>query len=236
MDSASIGAWNDLPPELPSDMPPDVPLPPDVAPEVPHQLDTLPDGRATVVIGDVADLAADVRQQGDNPYGFQGTCGLCSCAGVLREFGIPVTEADVVRHAVAHGECVVDADPAESGGTTPDMQVRLLGDYGIPAHVERMDSLEELASGIEQGRGTIIGANAGVLWDDATYYEYGQANHAVQVTGVSRDPMTGAIQGFYINDTGTGAGGHFVDAETVDLAWLDAGGTAVVTDIVREVP
>lgn len=232
MDWASTGDQGDLTLDPPSD----VPLPPDIGPDVPHRLDVLHDGRTTVVIGDVTDLSADVRRQGDNPYGFQGTCGLCSCVGVLRGFGIRVTEADVVRHAVANGECVVDADPADSGATTPDMQVRLLGDYGVPAHVERMESLEELASSVEQGRGTIIGANAGVLWDDAAYYEYGQANHAIQVTGVSRDPMTGTIQGFYINDTGTGEGGRFVDADTVDTAWLDAGGSAVVTDIVREVP
>ncbi|MET7403863.1 hypothetical protein ABZS66_61385 [Dactylosporangium sp. NPDC005572] len=233
MEPSGIGDWGG---DWPPGPPPDVPLPPDVLPEVPHQLDTLPDGRASVTIGDVSGLAEGVHQQGDNPYGFQGTCGLCSCAGILREFGFPVTEADVVSHAIVNGECVVDSDPANSGGTTPDMQVRLLADYGIPAHVEQMDSLEEMADAIEQGRGAIIGANAGVLWNDASYYEYGQANHAVQVTGVARDPLSGAVQGFYINDTGTGQAGHFVDADTVSAAWLDAGGTAVVTDIVREVP
>lgn len=236
------------PGDLYPDPPPDVPPPPDVGtdverrpdvprqPDVPRRLDVLPDGRATVVIGDVTGLSADVRQQGDNPYGFMGTCGLCACMYVLRGFGIPVTEADVVRHAVENGECAISDDPAKSGGTTPRMWVRLLGDYGVPAHVERMRSLEQLASRIEQGRGVIIGANAGVLWDDATSYEGGRVNHAVQVIGVSRDPTNGSIQGFYINDSGPGVGGRFVDAAIVDEAWLDRGGLAVVTDIVREVP
>lgn len=216
------------------DLTPDLPWPADLDLEVPHRHDVLPDGRDTLVIGDTAGLAADVHLQGDNPYGFQGTCGLCSCEGVLKQFGIDVTEADVVRHAVQNGLCDVSADPAMSGGTTTDMQVRILHDYGVPAHAERLGSLEELAAGIEEGRGVIVGANAGVLWDDANYLEFGQANHAVVVTGVSRDPVDGQIQGFYLNDSGIGAGGRFVDATTMDAAWLDTGGSAVVTDIVRE--
>ncbi|MGW7356221.1 C39 family peptidase [Streptomyces sp. NPDC054802] len=217
--------WSDAPSDLP-------PQPPDIPPEVPQHLDVLPDGRESLTVGDVPGLADLLQPQGDNPYGFQGTCGLCSCEGVLRQFGVNVTEADVLEHALRNGLCHVADAPAECGGTTPGMQAEILSDYGVPAHVEQCGSLEELAAALEQGRGVIVEANAGVLWDDAAYYDFGSANHAVVVTGVGRDPGTGEIQGFYLNDSGSNQAGRFIDPESMAVAWLDAGGVAVVTDVV----
>ena len=115
-------------------------------------------------------------------------------------------------------------------------QVRILADHGVPAHMEIGRSLEDLAAGVEQARGVIVGLNAGVLWNDADSYEFGAANHAVVVTGVARDPAYGRIQGFFINDSGSGAAGRFVDAATMSEAWLDAGGGCVMTDMARLAP
>jgi hypothetical protein len=201
--------------------------------DVPYQLEVLEDGRDSIVIGDVAALSEHTHLQGDNMFGFQGTCGLCSCQDVLGQFGLQVSENDMVLHATERGQCAVTDDVASSGGTSAETQAQLLSDYGIPASVENAGSLEDLAVDVEQDRGVIIEANAGVLWDDATYYGNGGANHAVTVTGVARDPSTGEIQGFYINDSGSGAAGRFVNAETMQQAWLDAGGTAVTTDVTR---
>jgi uncharacterized protein YvpB len=201
--------------------------------EVPTTLEVLPDGRESVVTGDVVGLAEFSHPQGDNPFGFEGTCGLVSCEDVLRQFGVEVTEADVVEHAVLNGQCYVGDDPAMAGGTTPESRVALLADYQIPAHVESGQSLEDLAADVEQGSGVIISANAGYLWDDPNAFDTGQSNHAVVVTGVARDPETGQIQGFFINDSGTGQAGQFVDATTMDMAYIQTGGMAVVTDIVR---
>jgi hypothetical protein len=202
--------------------------------DVPTQLDVLPDGSQSVTIGDVGGYRDFNHQQGDNPYGIQQDCGLVSCQDVLNQFGVPVAEADVVGHAVNGGECQYDASsPADSGGSSPDDQARILSDYGIPAHVESGESLEDLAGHVEEGQGTIVGVNAGVLWNDANAYENGQANHAVTVTGVARDPMTGQIQGFYINDSGDGKSGEFVPASVMQQAWQDTGGASVVTDAVH---
>jgi hypothetical protein len=199
-------------------------------------LDVLPDGRDTVVIGDVDGLKDFNHKQGDNPYGFKGTCGLVSCEDVLRQFGVDATEADVVDHAVAKNLCAVTDDPAKSGGTTPEMRAQILNDYGIPAHVESGQSLEDLAGDVEHGSGVIVSANAGYLWNDPNALENGQTNHAVVVTGVARDPETGVVQGFYINDSGTGESGKFVDADTMTQAWVNTGGSAVVTDVVHSAP
>lgn len=218
-----------------ADTAPDPPLQtPDIAADVPASLGVLPDGRETVVIGDVSKFADLNHQQGDNPYGFKEDCGLCSCGDVLDQFGVNVTEADVVDHAVKNHECnIIQDDPTGSGGTTVSDQVRVLNDYGVPAHAEQQQSLDDLAGDVERGSGVIIEANAGSLWDDASYFEHGQTNHAVAVTGVARDPNTGEIEGFYINDSGNGQAAKFVDASTMTNAWVDTGGTCVVTDVVH---
>jgi hypothetical protein len=201
--------------------------------DIPTSLDVLPDGRETVVIGDVDGLADYNHKQGDNSAGFEGTCGLVSCEDVLRQFGVDVTEDNIVDHAAGSGECYVGDDPEKSGGTSSESQAQILNDYGVPAHTESGQSLEDLAADVERGSGVIVSANAGYLWDDANAYDSGQSNHAVVVTGVARDPETGELQGFFINDSGTGNSAQFVDASTMQAAYVETGGNAVVTDVVR---
>ncbi|MFF9063978.1 hypothetical protein ACF09E_01330 [Streptomyces sp. NPDC014891] len=215
--------------ELPSDLADSLA---ELVPDVPYRLDTLPDGREIVIIGDVETFADHTHRQGDNPFGFLGTCGLCSCEGVLRQFGIEVTEADVVAHAIARGLCETKGPAEMRGGTTPSDQCRILADFGVPAHVETADSLEDLAERLEHGHGVVIAANAGVLWDDADYWEGGRANHAVVPIGVARNPDTGEIRGMIVNDSSQEAA-RFVDATTMAEAWLAAGGRCVVTDLVH---
>jgi len=201
--------------------------------DVPCQLEVLPDGKEGLVFGDVSQFADLNHQQGENVYGYQEDCGLVSVQDVLGQFGQSVTESDVVEHAITHGECVTDASggPANDGGTSPQSQAQILNDYGVPAHQESGQSLEDLSSQVEQGHGVIASVNAGYLWDDKTYIGNGHDNnHAVTVTGVARDPLTGAVQGFFINDSGDGHSGQFVSAATMEKAWLGTGGLAVVTD------
>jgi hypothetical protein len=220
-----LESWLDARDEVPH-------LPPELSTDVPYHLDVLPDGRETVVIGDVETFSEYCHHQGDNSFGFRGTCGLCSCEGIMRQFGIEVTEADVVAYAIAHGLCSMEGSSDKRGGTSVLEQARILSDFGVPAHYETARSLEDLAAALEHGRGVIVGLDCGVLWDDANYYD-GRANHAVTPIGVARDPETGQIQGFYINDTGTGESGRFVDAATMDEGWVKMGGTCVVTDRVH---
>lgn len=201
--------------------------------DVPYHLDTLLDGTDTIVIGDVHGLSEYTHPQGDNVFGFRGTCGLCSCQDVLRQFGLQVSENEMVLHAIENAQCYLSDDPTKAGGTSEYTQAELLTDYGIPAHVELANSLEDLASEIEQDRGVIIEVNSGVLWEDDAYLGNGGANHAVTVTGAARSPETGEIQGFFINDPGAGEAGKFVDADTMHLAWLDTGGVTVTTDVTR---
>ncbi len=207
--------------------------------EVPAYLDILPEsGREVVVVGDPEGLRELNHRQGDNPLGFRGTCGLVSCEDVLRQFGLKVTEADVVMYAVGRGLCAVTDVPSSCGGTSELSQARLLTELGVPAHVEAGRGLADLAAWVQEGRGVIVEVNAGELWNDPNAWDNGEANHAVVVTGVALDPLTGQVAGFYLNDSGRGYpgdSGRFVDAHQMARAWAAPGGSGVITDLVRPV-
>lgn len=193
----------------------------------------LPNGHEGLLFGDPEACKDYNHKQGQNEFGYQGTCGLTSSAEVLNEFGIPMTENDVVRYAVEHGLCeVTPGSPESSGGTTVADQAQILTDIGVPSHIETGHSLEELAAEIRDGHGVIIEVNAGELWGEPAYYDTGGPNHAITVTGVAVNPDTGMVEGVYINDSGTGDSGRFVPAEHAALqGWLSNGSLSVVTDL-----
>jgi hypothetical protein len=199
-----------------------------------YRLDVAADGTDLIIFGDVA-AAADIGHlQGDNPFGAYGTCGLVSCEFVLRGYDIDVTETDVVRWAVDHRLCYTDGDdPTWWGATTVSDRVTLLEDFGIPAHAERRCGVTDLAEVILSDRAAIIDVNAGILWDDPSAFDTGSANHSVEVTGVSFEVSSGKVAGFYINDSGTGEFGRYIDADLMHQCWESTGGQCVVTDMPR---
>ena len=198
---------------------------------VPVQAGSLPDGRSSLTIGDVSGYAAFNHLQGDNPEHDCGDCGIVSCADVLNQFGVRLTEADAVRHATSRHELhVVPGRPDQSGWTLPAEQAAILADYGVPAHAEEAQQVERLALAVQHGHGVIAMVNAGVLWSDPSGLGHGQANHAVTITGIARDRYDGALLGFYINDSGTGQSGQFVSAHLMRTAFEHEGGFCVVTD------
>ena len=200
--------------------------------ETPRTVMELPNGQMVEVTGDVERCAQFTDLQGNNPYGYQGTCGLASCADVLQQFEIPASEATVVEHAVERGECNEIGAPELRGGTTGSDQARVLSELGLPAQYLTGGTIESLATNVDEGRGIIVEVNAGELWNDASHYGDGSANHAIVVTGVQRDLATGEVQGFYINDSGSPPHGHaaqFIDTTQMNRMWVDAGGALVVT-------
>ena len=199
---------------------------------VPARLGRLPDERPSLLIGDVSGYAAFNHLQGDNPENDHGDCGVMCCAEILNQFGLRLTEADLVNHASRCRELHVVAGEADrSGWTLPEELVRMLGDYGVPAHSGRDQSIDQLASAVQCGHGVIAAVNAGVLWCDARVLGHGQANHAVTITGIGREPYDGALQGFYINDSGNGQSGQFISAYLMTTAFVHTGGFCVMTDV-----
>jgi hypothetical protein len=217
--------------ELSRDALADVPrLPPDISVDVPYHLDVLPDGRETVVIGDLETFREYCHRQGDNDAGFQQTCGLCSCEGIMRQRGMEITEAKIVEYAIEHKLCDREKNAEKSGATDVVRLARILSDHGVPAGAGNRGSLEGLATWLEQRRGVILALDAGELWKNDLYLGKG---HAVTPIAVARDPKTWEIQGFYVNDTGrgqSGEAGKFVDVDTMSDAWKPMGRQFVVTD------
>jgi hypothetical protein len=194
----------------------------------------LPDGRPSLIIGDVRAFAAFNHLQGDNPEHDRGDCGIVCCADVLNQFGMRLTEADTFRHAMGcHELHVVPGQPAQSGWTLPAEQAAILTDYGVPAHAEYGQRVDRLAQAVQGGHGVIAMVNAGVLWSDPRVLGHGQANHAITITGIACDPYDGALFGFYINDSGDGQSGRFVSAHLMTSAFEHEGGFCVVTDSAR---
>jgi hypothetical protein len=183
------------------------------------------------VIGDVLGYAAFNHLQGDNLEHDGGDCGMVCCADVLDQFGLGLTEADIVRHATRCRELhVVAGQPDRSGWSLPTEQARILCDYGVPAAAEQDQPIDRLADAVQRGHGVIAAVNSGVLWSDVRFLGDGQANHGVTITGVARDPYDGALEGFYINDSGTGHSAQFVSAHLMTTAFVRTGGFCVVTD------
>ncbi len=198
---------------------------------VPFEYGRLPDGRPSLVIGAVQAGLTFNHVQGDNPEHLRGDCGIVCCADVLDQFGVYLTEAELVHHAVACGELHIVLDrPDESGWTYPVEQARILSDYGVPAHAEQGRSIEWLAEAVQRGHGVIIGVNAGVLWCNPHNLGTGEANHAITITGIARDLADGALLGFFINDSATGKSAQFISCHLMVTTFERTGGYCVVTD------
>ena len=201
------------------------------------------EGHAIEIIGGPEKEVAGRKEQGDNPYGVRGDCGLVSSRDVLLQFGINVSEADVVKFAVENRIAAYDVNepPENRGGTGTQAIVEVLHHYGVEAHGEYGGSIEQLATNIISGRGVIIGIESSVIWPEGEqpgFRPTGKADHAITVTGVAVDQATGTIQGFYINDSGASGGnfGRFVPADLLAKAWLNTGGGSVVTNNVGWAP
>jgi hypothetical protein len=193
-------------------------------------VEKLPDGQSALVYGNPEEKKQLNHLQGQNDFGFQGTCGLVSCEQVMNQEGLNVNENDVVKTAASKSLCSTGSTPEKNGGTTVQERTQILNDANIPTHTEKGGDLDTLNNYLKEGKSVIASVNAGELWNDPNYYDNGQNNHAVLVTGTAGKPENGNLLGFFINDSGTGESGQFVDKEKMSAAWEKTGGVMNVTD------
>ena len=144
--------------------------------------------------------------QGDAIASYKGTCALTAIANLGIQANLSLSEAQVARTAIDNKWCVTD--PAKTdyqrGGSNYIGQQALLNSYGVRNGIVMGYNEEAIANLIKGGRGVIISLNAGKLWNNKNYLDNGGTNHVVTVTGVACDASTGAINGFYIADSGRG--------------------------------
>ena len=196
---------------------------------VPQYRMTLPDGRKSLVSGDVEGLRIFIRQQGYDPN-FGGTCSHVACQSILNQFGIQKSEEGLLQYAIKNALFDWTSGKPDQLGMYPKHIAELLVHFGVSAQVQHCRSHTDLAGYVESGHGVIAAVNARVLRNDPMYLGDGRADHAVVVIGVTRPGGGGPpVRGFFINDPGTGTGG-FVTRKTMREACINAGGLAVVTE------
>lgn len=156
-------------------------------------------------------------QQGSANADYQGTCGLCSCANILRLAGVNLSEGDMIAYASTTKSswfgnlCSTGySNPDMNGGTSPKDRQEILSHFGIDSSVLPVfttggsvdqRNIKLIADGVSSGRGVILSVHADMLWYDAAVGldDY----HAVTVTSVKKN-SAGDVLGFYICDSADG--------------------------------
>ena len=214
-------------PEAEPELEPEVEAEPELEPEIIEDTDSYIDIEhndefTELLLEERPDLAemfenGEFYEQGNNEYGFEGTCGETTQANTLNSLlgTNEITENDVLSVAIDKNLCEVDnLDPANSGGTSTEQFMDLYNEMnhqnGDKLDVELFDyedalSLDDMASRLENGSVLNIAVDSNELWDlptditDTAHY----TDHWINVTGVDRD-VTGNISGFKIIDSGGG--------------------------------
>lgn len=173
------------------------------------------------------------KTQGSADSNFQGTCGLCSCANILRLSGVNASEAEMIAYASQtrdpysfHGMlCATGySDSGLNGGTNPRGRQQILTHFGIDSGIFPIahdpdgsvadSNLSQIADHVSAGKGVILSVHADVLWNNAAFGidDY----HAVTVTSVKKN-SAGDVLGFYICDSANG-GTTYYPADQVKRA------------------
>ena len=157
-------------------------------------------------------------QQGSAYDNFKGTCGLCSCANVLRLAGVNYGEKEMIDYAANRQEglfntrlCTVNPfNASASGGTTPKQRQQILDYFGVSSSIwnvktdadgkTSIDTINDLAKWVSEGRGVIVDVDAGLFYNSPKNYGKG---HAVTLTSVEKNKY-GDVTAFYILDSNQG--------------------------------
>lgn len=177
------------------------------------------------VIGEnPADLVSnEVQQQ------YNDTCAIKSQQLILNDFGIPVTEDQLVQQAQQ-----LDIYRPGQGGTSPEDVGKLLEINGIPCTQHESASIYDLTSALAKGEKIIIGVDSSELWNGGVLtsledkFVGEQADHALIVAGIdTTNPNDVQV---ILTDPGTGQeGARYPIAQFID-AWQDSGNFMVTTD------
>lgn len=172
--------------------------------DVPTRSDILPDGRAVLVVGEPA-------RWGELPLLPSDSARSCG-EGLLRTLGV-----------------------APPPGEATALSVQGLADWletaGVAAALEQGHSLEDLAQAVEAGWGVVAFVNSGELWNRADTLTNGDPDRAVLVSALARHPQQGELMGIYVSEPAREAANRFVPAETLEAAWLNAGGVFIVAGV-----
>jgi len=155
------------------------------------------------------------------------TCAVVSQQSILNQFGIDVSESQLVYDATSNGWLT-------DGGTSPEDMGSLLEYYGVETHTNMNASISDVMTELSQGRKVIVAVDSGEMWGQEGFSDELKdmgmgADHALVITGVDvSDPNNPMV---FVNDSGepSGAGKAYPMDQFVD-AWEDSGCRFVATN------
>lgn len=158
---------------------------------------------------------------------YSDTCAIQSQHLILKDFGIKVTQNELIDIAKMNGWY------AEGYGTPAEFVGKLLEYYGIDVHATEGNNIFNLANELSQGHQVIVAVDSGELvhpeeeiWEDDIMGE--RADHALVVVGL--DTTTPDDIKVIVTDPGTGnKQWAYSEKEFMD-AWHDSNCTMISTE------
>lgn len=152
--------------------------------------------------------------------GYSDTCAVRSQQLVLNDFGIPVTQEDLIKEATQHGWY------AQGEGTPLEFVGNLLEDHGVQVNRFENANIFNLTNELAQGHKVIIGVDANELWHNGFWQDAKDSilgdtpNHALIVAGIdTSDPNHVQV---ILEDPGTGDVAKSYPMEQFMDAWKDS--------------
>lgn len=154
---------------------------------------------------------------------YPDTCAIQSQHLVLQQFGIDVTQNELIKVATENGWY------AQGHGTPMEFAGKLLEHYGVPANATNGNNIFNLANELAQGHQVIVGVDSGELvFPELEMGEDNTADHALVVVGIdTSDPNNVQV---VVTDPGTGNRQWAYSEEQFMDAWKDSNCFMVSTD------
>lgn len=152
--------------------------------------------------------------------GYSDTCAIRSQQLVLNDFGIPVSQEDLINEATQLGWY------AQGEGTPMEYVGNLLENHGVEVNRLENANIFNLTNELAQGHKVIIGVDANELWNNGFWQQTKDSvigetpNHALIVAGIdTSDPQNVQV---ILKDPGTGDVAKAYPMEQFMDAWKDS--------------